>query len=593
MQRSRSQTIYRYLPGAVFLHEDGFIAKTWKVEGDRIEHRVNKKALLNAVDSAIKQWPEEKRKIPLPSKAGPSEFIVLEPAEVKWDVWPSTFQCSDKNCGRVRRFFNADQVVSYADAHGGLRCQTCGRRMEQLPYFAAHACGSIKEMYTPACKNCGREHVYLNDTGSFETSSWRCRNCGYHIQSTRFVPCDCGDYPNRSGKSFMRLYTVRDRRSHFPQLLSMINLDSDQYRGLQSHPERGRASLASYLGDEPSLARALRDLDAGADSQRMTPGEWEEYEKKLQDMGLPGEDIAAIRERRGPVEIGIERTDAKVEVIELAAGRLMLERAALLDKSGLSDRKSLQQAAEEAGEADREVLMDALKAAQARGVESISVSLQFPVLLAAFGYTRQAKSPKASTLRSFARKRAYGDKTPIFAVAVETEALLVEMSAKAVYTWLARDGHVPPSDVQNEREARLRMLEVFAGGGEPAHRARVLVHSLSHTFLRALDDGQSGFGESSLAEWVAPEGLTFATYVSSYQEFSIGAFWTLMHSRVQAWMNRVESVAFRCQNDPLCHNRSPRACERCLFLTFGCPQFNEGLSREVVMSFLRHQGTTP
>src|SRR5690606_10126397 len=104
---------------------------------------------------------------------------------------------------------------------------------------------------------------------------------------------------------------------------------------------------------------------------------------------------------------------------------------------------------------------------------------------------------------------------------------------------------------------------------DASDKARTLVHSMSHLLLRTLDDGQSGFGESSLAEWVVPEALTFAIYVSSYKAVPIGAFWTLLHSRAEAWATSAISNIFRCDNDPLCHHRRPMACERCMFLTFG------------------------
>ncbi len=591
VERSRSQIIFRYLPGSIFLHEDGFVARTWRVDGDRIEAKVNKKALLDAIEVAASKWPNDRCRIPLPSTVPASDYAVIEPTLIVWDMWPFTFQCSNKNCGRVRRFFRADNLVDYADTHNGLRCAVCERRLEQIPYFAAHACGSLKEMYTPTCTRCHKkEDVYLQDTGSFETSSWRCRGCGdYHIQSTRFVPCNCGDYQNSSGRSFMRMYTVRDRRSHYPQYVSLINIDSDQYKHLQTHPSRGIASLASFLGDVESLGAGLRELDSDVDT-RMTAQQWAEHEEKLREIGYFEEDIEIIKKERGPVKRGVAGVNMEPALVDAASDRLMLERAALLDTSGLQDRRALHQAAAEADGADRLALDRALAAARGVGVQTISASLEFPVLLAAFGYTRQARTPFGSTLHSFEDTKAYHGKIPVFAVPAETESLIVELSARAVYGWLSTEGHVPVLADLDERTARLKMLEVFATDAEPAGRARRLVHSLSHTFLRALDDGQSGFGESSLAEWMVPQGLTFAIYVSSYQEFNIGALWTLMHSRVREWMERIQDISFRCQNDPLCHNRSPRACERCLYLTFGCPMFNDGLSRKTVMSFLRYQG---
>jgi len=592
MQRSPGQILYRYLPGAVFLHEDGFIAKTWKIDANRIEHRVHKSGLLDAVESAAEQWPSTNRNLPLPSTVPPSDFVVLEPVRVDWDVWPLTFQCSNANCGRVKRFFNKEQVSQHADGDKGLLCRVCGWRLTQLSYFAAHACGQLAELYTPECRSCGKQDdIYLEDTGSFETSSWRCRACGgIFVQGTRFIPCRCGSFPDRNGKSFMRLYTVRDRRSHYPQHVSLINLQSHAYQALQAHPHRSQVSLASYLGDESSIARALQDLDAGGSTERMSSDQWAQREAQLRAIGvLSDKDIEAIRRDQGPIDDGVFHSDAPAEVLDIAAEQQMLERSALLDKTGLGDRRTLRLAAEEAVGPLRAPLDDALTATTRLGLAELSVTLQFPVLLAAFGYTRQDRKPAKSTLMSFAAKNLYDGKTPIFAMAAETEALMVELSALDIHGWLVAQKMVLPVAELSERSARLAMLQVFAEKGDAAHLAKTLVHSMSHSFLRALDDGQSGFGESSLAEWLSPHSLTFAIYVSSYQEFSIGALWTLMHSRVRAWMERIEESAFRCDNDPLCHNRSPRACERCLFLTFGCRDFNEDLSRTAVMDFLRYK----
>ena len=49
------------------------------------------------------------------------------------------------------------------------------------------------------------------------------------------------------------------------------------------------------------------------------------------------------------------------------------------------------------------------------------------------------------------------------------------------------------------------------------------MHAMSHTMLRSLDDGQVGFSESSLAEWVVPETLTFALYVNNFKSVTMGS----------------------------------------------------------------------
>ncbi|HDH26343.1 MAG TPA: hypothetical protein ENH00_09145 [Actinobacteria bacterium] len=388
----------------------------------------------------------------------------------------------------------------------------------------------------------------------------------------------------------MRSYTVRDHRSHYPQTLSIINLRTSAYEKLRSHPRRAEAAVSGFLEDEPELLRALNELDLDSPQEdRMTEDEWSAKEQSLRSLGFSEGDIETLRRKRGPTASGVEQTRRDVErnVLEVAKGRGILERAALLDPTGLRDRRTVRDAAADAStETERDALLLAVDRAALLGVAELSVTLQFPILLASYGYTRQHRDPEKSTLRSFTTRNAYGGKTPIFAVAADTEALVVQMSAKDVLDWLFSTGHVAEAPA-SEREARLGVLEVFASGGEAADRVRVLTHSLSHVLLRALDDGQSGFGESSLAEWLVPETLTFALYVSSYQAYTLGAFWTLLHSRVSAWMDHAQDAIARCDNDPLCHLRIPRACERCMYLTFGCNQFNDGLSREDLMDFVR------
>lgn len=111
---------------------------------------------------------------------------------------------------------------------------------------------------------------------------------------------------------------------------------------------------------------------------------------------------------------------------------------------------------------------------------------------------------------------------------------------------------------------------------------------MSHTMLRALDDGQVGFSESSLAEWVVPETLTFALYANNFKSVTMGSLWTLVNNRTLQWLERSADSAQRCDNDPLCHQRTEQACERCLYITFGCQEFNHDLDRRTLRTFWQH-----
>ena len=72
--------------------------------------------------------------------------------------------------------------------------------------------------------------------------------------------------------------------------------------------------------------------------------------------------------------------------------------------------------------------------------------------------------------------------------------------------WLAQQDAGDPAD-EDPKLQILRLFALEAANPRPAELVRTLLHTMSHTMLRALDDGQVGFSESSLAEWVVPETL--------------------------------------------------------------------------------------
>jgi hypothetical protein len=157
-----------------------------------------------------------------------------------------------------------------------------------------------------------------------------------------------------------------------------------------------------------------------------------------------------------------------------------------------------------------------------------------------------------------------------------------------VLNWLAERGTYAATLPDNAVAARRIVLRLFAerdANPIPANEITTLVHSISHCLLRAFEDGQVGFAETSLAEWFVPETLTFAIYASSLKSFTLGALWTLINNRTLQWLEIARQSAWRCENDPLCHQRHPRACERCLYLTFGCRSRNDNLSRAYLTEF--------
>ena len=598
MQRSRTQTIFKYLPEAVFIHGDGFVARVQEVYGRSFEADINKEVLLEEIEREASRWPPERRHLPLPSELAIGEMKFIEPSNVAWELFPLVFACRNPTCQRVRRFQRVDQV---ADQTGGrARCGECGSRLQQLRYVEAHNCGRITPMFTPQCNTCrSYDDVYLRDTGSFISAAWHCRHCGdQFVQKTRQSPCRCSDFvrPGRD-QPFMRGFVARDHRLHRTLTITVINLNHREYQELQRHPAKGEITVAHYLGDVTGIAEALREADRTADATpRMSAQEFAAEQQKWQRaLGLElltqAQVDQLIRENE-PTKRGISVISSQVpaSVVELGTTRGLTERAVLFDPEILTDRRSLAAAAKTAADEGRNLDADALTAAVQRaeslGIADLSVTLAFPITLAAYGYTR-IQADASSSLRGFQHRRD----PAIFGTATTTEALIVTLSAQRIISWLIATGEIEGPEPETEREARIRLLTLHAEGDMAAAQASLLVHSFSHAMLRGMGSGLAGFDESGLSEWVVSETGTFAIYAASYQSFTLGALWTVLHHQAHDLLDAAEERARSCDNDPLCHRRDPQACERCLYVTFGCNQWNAGLSRRVLRSFWRHATT--
>jgi uncharacterized CHY-type Zn-finger protein len=586
MQRSRSQVLFSYLPESVYIHDSGLTVRSYSVRGEGIGDAINKAVLLREVDRHLQNWPEENRQgFPASLATSRDEITIETPEQVRYEIWPLVFECANEQCKRIRTVRSLEEISAHP------RCRFCRFPLRQLRYFSAHRCGAIKQMYVPKCDLHGYDHVYFEDTGSFLTAVFRCRECGGQIvRRTAQTPCGC-NLTDPDGRAMMRAYTVRDTRTFYAQYVPLINFQSHVFKRLQEHAERGAIAVASYLGLIESISEALAEAeDRGGN--RMPPQEWAQAEAKYRTMGLSEEDIQTLKKTKGPKEFGLAAVrDVPQSILDIGTRRPVIERAMLFDQEHHPEH-SLETARAEAdkrGHVGGVARLDMARThASAMGIEAMHVTWDFPIALAAYGYTRGTADPTESRILSFRKPNQYQGKVPIFAVATKTEAVILTLSPVAVLRWLANSGLGAGQVAEDPYGAKTAILALYAAeelNPEPAKAVRTLVHSVAHCMLRALGDGQVGFGESSLAEWVVPETLTIAIYANSLNSDTLGAFWTLLNNRTLEWLESSKQRVYTCENDPLCHQREPRACEQCMFLAFGCQMFNDDLSRKTLADF--------
>src|SRR5690606_4649576 len=134
----------------------------------------------------------------------------------------------------------------------------------------------------------------------------------------------------------------------------------------------------------------------------------------------------------------------------------------------------------------------------------------------------------------------------IYGTVTSTEAIIVTLSAQKIMSWLVATGQVPGPASDDERKARIELLGLHADEHPAAQQATLLVHSFSHAMLRGMGSGLAGFDESGLSEWIVPEAATFAIYAASYQTFTLGALWTVLHHQSHELLDATEERARAC-----------------------------------------------
>ena len=170
-KRSRTQILYRYLPGAVFEHDKYGICRVTDVSITSPE-RINEGALQNAIAGLLNAHIGGEN-FPNPLDEW-EDYVVGIPDRVNFEPFPPIVECS--NCGHI------DSLTALSQLPVGTApvCQVCHTgKYRQLPYVTIHNCGRLTEVPVPACPHHGTAFMEFVDTGRFVTADWRCSRCSY------------------------------------------------------------------------------------------------------------------------------------------------------------------------------------------------------------------------------------------------------------------------------------------------------------------------------------------------------------------------------------------------------------------------------
>ncbi len=586
MTRSKTQVLFNFLPGQVFEHPNGVIARTWSLRERRADD-VNPELLLENLAEQLEDWRDDGRSRALgypPPGVHRDKYAILEPdGEVLYEIWPLVLACTSMRCGKVVEFRD---VTAWRKASNPARCDKCGSRRSQLEFVMAHWCGKVQPIRVPECPHHHDEHIYLEDTGSFETSTWRCRapGCnGLPLGGMRYRGCNCGERG-----PYVSL-TVRQNNRFLTQTFPFVSFDRASLARLHNEPGADKVIVGSYLGLFDDYERMLDDVRKGGGGD---PETWRIMEQALRNAGKSDDEIAENRKRvLGVADASFAELLSLVPegvIADIGTMQKARERTLIYAGAGGLRLWRLDQLRDAARNNARHGAVARLDAAEAKareyGCSDCFVVENFPVALVAYGFTRLSSDPHEALLNHFPEMKRHKGKIPIFATTSRTEAIFFELDARRVIEWLV-DNEVMTrpelaSGIDELTSAKAAMLTAYDGSEDVKRHVDLLVHTLSHALIRNLGE-RAGFGEGTMAEYLIPSLLTFGIYANVHQEFTLGALVSLLEHRLGAWLEATNEGAQTCAWDPVCGEHEG-ACASCLHLAFGCTQRNSDLDRAVL-----------
>lgn len=597
MRRSKQQIMHRFLPGKTFDFER--VATIARVQGIRGNARTefNLNVVLRKIETQASAWePDFRQTLRDDVLRDPSSFILLDPIEVRAELFPRVFWCQNRSCGRIVTLDSQDNLTR--------RCRQCRTNsLVQLRFVKVHRCGEIQPLVPPQCNRCNTSRYMALDTRGSERITnfrWICRNRGCDTKLQLFSGyCPSCQWPGTDNKlREMSIEVHRAGRTYYPHttvLLNIPNRDLDAFLGVTGWQHIAAAKFLELpeVADRPLAAfrPAVGDTDFES-TGGITGTEVDGLTELLSRPGITPEqviqEIQAISQNRrrqqqstsaaGIAETVMQRTGVSRGTWE-QAGQELLEAVMPLETNtsvNLYDKE------------EDPRYQEAAQAARRLGLSRVTLLTDFPILTATFGYSRVDYTPNQCRLNPFPPQPEHQGKYPIFVDQVQADALWVSLNPQRLCTWLERNGFPPtlPSGDDLELSQRAYFVQLLANAqlfetvGNDRPQARMvfgLLHTLSHLCVRQAVL-LCGLDSTSLSEYLLPGALSLAVYANHRSGATIGALTALFEQTLIEWLNSIRDTR-RCVYDPVCYDHEG-SCHACTHLAeTSCRFFNLNLSR--------------
>lgn len=581
-KRALSQVIFRHTPGSLIALDDfNVYARVKEIKGEP-DTEVNKELLFKAISRFADKWREDSdgRVKGLEPHLTANSFVAIRPKgftpdapAVFCDLFPPGFQCVKKDCGVY-----VDPKSSYFNG----RCPRCNGSLHQVRYVWFHLCGrlfSLAPLRHIKCPQHGQKFLYLNDTGRFATSTWRCRECNSIDMGLGMIPCtDCVAQltPEEIQKkqNFFRGSIWNDSWVYYSQTVSFVNLESTRSSDVLTSPEAGDLIVDSITG---RLEAGGAKLSNRANATIKCPSCRRDIPRSSKFCSFCG----TKQEVLGRGEDGV---NTNPDTLNLSPDSTLVTFATLRDLERTLSAKDITTQTSNADNTSSISISSALPELMKGGVDDILLIQDFPLTTAAIGFSRLKSGPPA-WLNCFPSTEATGTRIPVYTNCITSEAWMVKLSALRIIEWLkankkVRDGYF--GNVHNsEAEATLWLVKHLSKETKTDDDRALydsvyaLLHSYAHLALQLLGV-HSGLDAGSLGEMLLPEALSFIIYAG---ESDIGGLSATFTQSLGLFATDLADFARVCKFDPSCQNDDGGICAGCLYTARGCVDFNNNLSR--------------
>lgn len=540
--RSLPQVIFKHLPGSLFYDdEQGLLGLVTNVEG-KLDSSIDVNRLADRIRHQIDQWrqgADGEGGVVNPDVVylQPHDIDVVRPESVEWEIFPYYFRCRREDCGIWQ--YRQDLVNNQG------RCHRCQSPLEQTPFVWVHHCGYITPLAPGKRQHCSKHKersIYLYNTGTFTTSSWRCRECGHQTQ-VGFLECpQCTSTKPRPQP--MKWNDPGVFSSITFQLVNLSQEDRQRFYVASRRDAALEAVLSCQLAPGSEAALDLADKSGTICS----------------NCGTPASTSAKFCNQCGALLSKQAHVELNDEIIPAAAIDDLVTYALLWDLPGTSSLR----------------FEEPWVPAERFGMADLVFLERFPVSLVGLGYRRQ-RSKRPATLCLFP-PRTVTKTMRVFTNSTEVEACGVRLDALSVLNWL----HANEFSTENSEEE----LPVSSNGfdklqvmmsSNPVIGEVVsgLLHTVSHAYIIGLS-WCSGMDLPSFSEELLPGALTTIVHAS---DTALGGLSSVFSQTPWQPLELAAEDLVACQLDPSCSEDDGGACVACLHLPLGCAQWNSALSR--------------